>query len=131
MMTSEIWTLIGMVIGTILGFALNFLREYIDERKEKRKYLEDLLADLEWNRKLAKERKGYGYHTLGYTDAKGAKYLFEFPAELRNKLYEAVSLSFYLNQTYKYTDKGVTLAEKLEKLLEDIIPKFRQYLKKN
>jgi hypothetical protein len=129
MIPSEVWTLIGVVIGAILGFALNFLREYINERKERRKYLEDLLADLEWNKKLAKERKGFGYHTLGYTDAKGAKYLFELPAELRNQLYDAISLIFYLNQTFNYTNRGVSLAEKLEKLLENIIPQFREHLK--
>lgn len=129
MVPSEIWTLIGVVIGAILGFALNFLREYINERKERKKYLKDLLADLEWNKKLAKEKRGFGYHTLGYTDAKGAKYLFELPIELRNQIYEAFSLTFYLNQEFEYTDQGVTLAEKLEKLLENIIPQLKKHLK--
>ena len=128
-MSSEAWTLIGVVVGAILGFSLNLLKEYINERKERAKYLGDLLADLEWNKKLAKERKGYGYHTLGYSDAKGAKYLFKLPPELRNQLYDAFSLTFYLNQRFGYSDQGVTLAEKLEKLLDNIIPQLSEYLK--
>jgi hypothetical protein len=63
MIPLEIWTLICIIVGAILGFCLELLREHINERKERCKYLGDLLADLEWNKKLAEERKGFGYHT--------------------------------------------------------------------
>jgi len=63
------------IIGIVLGFMSNLLRDWIQEKKTKRIYLEDLLADLEYNKKLAEKDRGWGYHTMGYTDAKGAKYL--------------------------------------------------------
>jgi hypothetical protein len=56
--------------------------------------------------------------------------LFELPPDLRDKIYDAMSLTFHLNQTYKYTDQGVTLAKNLEKLLNEIIPQLEAYLKK-
>jgi len=88
-MDSEIWTLIGVTIGAILGFASNFLRDKINESKQRKRYLMDLLGDLEYNQKLAERGESWGYHTVAYRDAKGAKHLFDFPEPLRTQIYDA------------------------------------------
>jgi len=58
-----------------------------------------LFRDLQFNKDLAEQSKIYGYHTLAYTDAKGAKYLFDLPDNLRNKIYEAYAIIFWLYNT--------------------------------
>lgn len=128
-MPNWIITLIGVLVGGVLGFGFSRLNKHLDENKEEKEYLNDLLGDLEYNKKLANKRKGYGYHTLGYIDAKGAKYLFKLPKELKNQIYDAYSLIFYMNQKFDYPQGGGVLAERLEKLLERIIPEFKKYLK--
>ena len=127
MVSSPIWTLIGVVVGAILGFVLTLLREHIQEKKQRGKYLRDLLTDLEYNRKLAEEgEKKWGYHTLAYKDAKGAKYLFDLPEELRTQIYDAQSL---ISSIY---GKGIELSPQeiktLRELLDNIIPEFRRRL---
>ena len=58
-----------------------------------------MFRDLQFNKDLAEQSKIYGYHTLAYTDAKGAKYLFDLPDNLRNKIYEAYAIIFWLYNT--------------------------------
>lgn len=128
MISTEIWVIIGVVVGAILGFLLNLSRYYIQEKQQRRKCLKDLLADLEYNKKLAEETKRWGYHTLGYNDAKGAKYLFDLPMELRNQIYDVQTIisAFYLYQK----DMNYPLEiEKLKEFLESLIPKFERYLR--
>lgn len=124
MISSEIWILIGVFVGAILGFGLNFLRDFIQERKQRTKYLKDLLADMEYNKKLAGKNKKWGYHTLGYTDAKGSKYLFDLPEKLRTQIYDAQAIisAFY--------HKRVEIEEikELKKLLESVNLEFKKYL---
>ena len=127
MVSSPIWALIGVVVGAILGFVLTLLREHIQEQRQRGKYLRDLLTDLEYNKKLAeKGEKKWGYHTLAYRDAKGAKYLFDLPEEIRTQIYDAQSL---VSSVY---GKGIELSpeeiKRLRELLENIIPQFRKYL---
>ena len=127
MIPPEIWVIIGVCLGTILGFMLNLLKDFFGERQQKKKYLGDLLADLEYNKKLAEEGKHWGYHTLGYVDAKGAKYLFDLPPELRNKIYDAQTITSYLYETRSTGNRAGQIGE-LRKILEDIIPKLKKYL---
>ena len=129
-MSSGFFGIIGVCVGVIIGFLLNLCREYWQEKQQKRKYLNDLLKDLEFNKKLAEESKIYGYHTLGYTDAKGAKYLFELPDDLRNKIYSAFAIIFSLYDSglHLTNQERQTRVEELKKLLEEIIPHFKNYL---
>jgi len=126
MIPSEVWTLIGVIVGALIGFLLNLLRDYIQERKLRKKYLGDLLADLEYNEKLVKEGKKWGYHTLGYIDAKGAKYLFDLPENLRIQIYDVQSL---ITSGYA-KNQGLSCEEieQLKELLKNIIPEFKRYL---
>lgn len=126
MIPSEFWILMGVVLGASLGFGFNLLRDYLQEQKQKSNYLGDLLADMKYNKKLADEEKNWGYHTLGYTDAKGAKYLFDLPEELRKKIYDAQTIvsSFY-RMDEKMEEKKI---RELEKLLKEIIPKLEKHL---
>jgi hypothetical protein len=126
MVSSPIWTLIGVVVGAILGFVLNFLREYIQEQKQRRKYLRDLLADLEYNKELAeKGEKKWGYHTLAYTDAKGAKYLFDLPEKLRTQIYDSQAI---MSKVYGKGEVSAEEIKRLRELLGSIIPEFKKYL---
>jgi hypothetical protein len=124
--SSETWTLIGVIVGAVIGFALAFVREYIQELRQKKKYLRDLLSDLEYNKKLVERGESWGYHTVAYRDAKGAKYLFDLPEELRTHIYDAQCLTsgIYVRR------KGLSSEEmkKLGRVLEDIIPEFKKYL---
>ena len=134
-MSSEFWTLMAVVVGGIIGFGLNFLKEYIHEKQQKGKYLKDLLADLEYNKKLAEEGRGWGYHTLGYIDAKGAKYLFDLPEKLRTKIYKVQSIASAINEGItaffgqKFEEVGEVLnREMLKSQLEEVILEFKKYL---
>ena len=127
MVSSPIWTIIGVVVGAIIGFVLTLLREHIQEQKQRQKYLRDLLTDLEYNKKLAEAgEKQWGYHTLAYKDAKGAKYLFDLPEELRTQIYDTQTLISSIYGTGKALSfQGI---KRLRELLESIIPEFRRYL---
>lgn len=125
----EVWTavaisLISVAVGVFLHFGLDLLKE----RKERQKYLMDLLRDLEFNKKLADEENSWGYHTLGYIDAKGAKHLYSLPDGLRTKIYEAQAKTSLL---YERIDPAMKhqLIRELRSLLEEIIPEFRNHLK--
>nr|QNO54366.1 hypothetical protein DIMBOPOO_00039 [Methanosarcinales archaeon ANME-1 ERB7] len=125
----------AVVVGVIIGFGLNFLKENIHEKQQKGKYLKDLLADLEYNKRLAEEGRGWGYHTLGYIDAKGAKYLFDLPEKLRTQIYDVQSRASAINEGItvffgqKFEDVGDVLnREMLKSLLEEVIPEFKKYL---
>jgi len=83
MIPSEIWALIGVAVGSVLTFMFELIRDRRREKETKGKYLKDLLADLEYNKSLAERDITYGYHTLGYTDAKESKYLPDLPKEIR------------------------------------------------
>lgn len=102
--TSEIWTLIVAIAGVVLGAFLTYVFTYFrDKRKEKetkRKYLEDLLADLEYNRKLTEKSQIWGYHTSGYTGAKEAKYLSDLPQELLTNIdnIQSIILGYRLHE---------------------------------
>jgi hypothetical protein len=100
MIPSEIWALIGVVVGAAIGFGLELLRGYIQEKRQKRKYLKDLLADLEYNKRLAEKAITYGYHTSGYIEAKEAKYLSDLPEELRVNIdsIQRIILSYRLHE---------------------------------
>ena len=135
-MSSEFWTLMGVVVGVIIGFGLNFSKEYIHEKHQKGKYLKDLLADLEYNKKLAEKGRGWGYHTLGYIDAKGAKYLFDLPEKLRTQIYDVQSIASAINKgttaffDQKFKEVGDVLnLEMLKSRLEEVIPEFKKCLK--
>jgi hypothetical protein len=125
-MNSETWALIGVVVGAILGFALNFLRDEIRESRQKRRYLMDLLSDLKYNKNLADRGEAWGYHTVAYRDAKGAKYLFDLPDELRTQIYDAqcIASGIYIRR------KGLSPQEmtKLKQLLDSIIPRFNKHV---
>jgi len=86
------------------------------------KYLRDLLADMEYNIKLAEENKKWGYHTLAYTDAKGAKYLFDLPEKLRTQIYDVISM---ISALYHPSGEIVEI-KKIKKLLESIIPELKR-----
>ena len=133
---SEIWALIGVGVGTAIGFGLDFIKAHIQEKQQKKKYLGDLLADLEYNKKLAEEGRRWGYHTLGYTDAKGAKYLFDLPEKLRTQIYYVQSIASAINEgtTAAFVEKKFdAVTEPLSLVifksnLENVIPELKRYL---
>ena len=131
-MSSEFWTLMGAAVGVILGFGLNVLKENRHEKQQRGKYLKDLLADLEYNKKLAEEGREWGYHTLAYSDAKGAKYLFDLPEKIRTKIYDVQTRAsaFNAGTTKLYDPKFDVVSDRyLEIELEDVVQEFKKYLK--
>ena len=87
-----------------------------------------MFRDLQFNKDLAEQSKIYGYHTLAYTDAKGAKYLFDLPDNLRNKIYEAYAIIFWLYNTDAEEKIKRGEIRKLRRLLSEIISEFEDYL---
>jgi len=116
--------LIGVYFAGFLSGYL--LAEPIKDRRKRNRYLKDLLADLEYNLRLAKKGKVYGYHTGGYIQAKQLKYLHTLPEEIRILIYDAQTL---VSEIYNLKEETIrTKIERLEKLLDELVPKFRKYL---
>lgn len=131
-MSSNVWKLIygfgGVFLGGMLSFLLESWREKKKENIERENYLKDLLADLKFNKKLADKGKVYGYHTLGYKDAKGAKYLHELPENLRSKIYDAHVIMFKLNQrSFSEGDKKEEV-DNLKPLLDDAVSQLDKFI---
>ena len=147
MIPSGIWALIGVAVGSVLTFMFELIRDRRREKETKGKYLKDLLADLEYNKSLAERDITYGYHTLGYTDAKESKYLPDLPKEIRTdtdtiqhiilvyRLQEFPSLSLTATRAVgitgdsEYSPLRLEAVKRLKVLLEHVIPKLISYLR--
>ena len=135
MIAPWVTNLICTVTGVIVGIFGTYLKDIWIEKKRKRRVLENLLNDLKFNKKLAEEKKKWGYHTLAYIEAQSSNYLVDFRDEFRNKLYDAFVKIFGLNQcigpekifgrNYKPVEKQL---EKLEKQLEYLISEIERRL---
>jgi hypothetical protein len=149
----------GMVVGTILGFAFELIRDWRREKETKGKYLKDLLADLEYNKRLAEGDITYGYHILGYVNAKQSKYLPDLPKEIRTDtdIIQSIILAYRLHEFPPLTTtdfdkfepktknklvmttgfseysrlqfKQLEAVKSLKTLLEQVIPKLTSYLR--
>ncbi len=128
----EVWTLIvamvGVVVGAIFGFGLTLLRDYIQEKRQRKRYLEDLLEELEYNKKLAKKGiVGGSFPTSAYADVKRAKYLFDLSNQSRINIYKAYNIISDIN---RYGEGALEDLEELKELLENIIPELERLFKK-
>ena len=136
MIAPWVTNLICTVTGVIVGIFGTYLRDIWIEKKRKRRVLENLLNDLKFNKKLAAQKRRWGYHTLAYTEAQSSKYLIDFKEEFRNELFDAFIKMFGLNQgiredkifgekNWKPVEKQL---EKLEKQLEYLISEIERRL---
>ena len=136
MIPSWVISLISTAAGVIIGTFLTYLKDILIEKKQRRRALENLLNDLKFNKKLAAEKRKWGYHTLAYTEAQSSKYLIDFKEEFRNELFDAFIKMFGLNQgireekifgekNWKPVEKQL---EKLEKQLEYLISEIERRL---
>lgn len=118
--------LIYLFAGAAIGFLFARFNKWLDEKQERKKYLGDLLADLKYNLDLAERRINQGYHTLGYIDAKSAKYLFDLPERLRTQIYD---IQAFVSEIYdRPPDKRAGMVSQLKGLLEETVPEFEKFL---
>jgi len=119
--------LIYLLAGAAIGFLSARFNKWLDEKQERKRYLGDLLADFKYNLDLAQRRINHGYHTLGYIDAKSAKYLFDLPEGLRTQIYDVQAL---VSQIYDIQppDMRASMVSALKGFLEEAIPEFEKFL---
>ncbi|MEA2033415.1 MAG: hypothetical protein U9N41_07530 [Euryarchaeota archaeon] len=118
--------------GIALWVITMLFKRYFDRKKEQQqeeKKLEGLLDELKMNKKWAGKDNRSGYQLSAYEDVDRANYLLDISDDLRDKIHEAYSII----KTFYYDKENVNFPKKipeLKELLEDIIPKFEEYLKK-
>lgn len=129
MLSSEIWTLIGVIIGAILGFGLSLSKDWLRGKQQKTKYLKILLSDLEYNKNLLEKNPPSGYRTLGYIlDAEVVKYLLDLSKGLLSKIYD-IQTKTSLLPIPPTAGAESPLFKALSNLLDEVIPELKKYLK--
>lgn len=127
--SEHLWGTIIFLFGGIGLWVIGLVIKWYFGKKEERKKLASLLDELKQNKRLAEKEGRSGYQFSAYEDTKRANYLLNLSGNLKDKIGEVYTkiLAFYNDK--ENVNFPVEIPE-LKELLEDIIPKFEEYLKK-